>query len=99
MRRLAKGRPKRANEVRLGDAGDRGQRRHVERLGVGPVHRVARAQQPSVGFLDGAAHPWRARSKSTAVVLAPLSTTPTRSPAAGTYPCPSSAASPVAPPG
>src|SRR5262245_45873873 len=36
--RLAERRPEGADEVRLGDAGDPGERRHVERLGVGPVH-------------------------------------------------------------
>ena len=33
-----------------------GERRHVERLGVGPVHRVTGAQEAAVLLLDGAAH-------------------------------------------
>jgi hypothetical protein len=56
VRRLAERRPEGADEVRLGDAGDPGERRHGERLGVGAVHRVAGAQQAAVLLLDGAAH-------------------------------------------
>ena len=57
VRRLAERRPEGADEVRLGDdMRDAGQRRDVERLGVGAVHRVAGAEQAAVGLLDGAAH-------------------------------------------
>jgi hypothetical protein len=38
--------------VRLGDAGDPGQRGDGERLGVVAIHRVARAEQPAVAFFD-----------------------------------------------
>jgi hypothetical protein len=41
---------------RLGDAGDAGERRHVERLGEGAVHRVAGAQEAAVLLLGGAVH-------------------------------------------
>src|SRR3954464_7530311 len=54
--RLAEGRAERPDEVRLRDVGDACEARHVERLGIGAVHRVAGAQHPAVGVLDGAAH-------------------------------------------
>ena len=38
------------------DVGDRGDRAHVERLGVGAVHRVAGAQQAPVEVLGLPAH-------------------------------------------
>src|SRR6202040_2152995 len=56
VRRLAEGRAEGPDEVRLGDAGDPGERGDVERLGVAAVHRVARAEQPAVDLLDAAAH-------------------------------------------
>jgi hypothetical protein len=56
VRRLAERLLEGPDEVRLGDAGDVGQRGDVERLGVGAIHRVARAEQPAVPLLDGAAH-------------------------------------------
>jgi hypothetical protein len=56
MRRLAKGRAKNPDEMRLGDAGDPRQRRDVERLGVIAVHRVAGAKHAAVGLFDGSAH-------------------------------------------
>jgi hypothetical protein len=56
MRRLAERRLEAAAEVRFGDVGDRGDRGNVERLGVGPIHRVARAEQAPVEVLDIAAH-------------------------------------------
>ena len=37
--------------------GDPRQRRDVERLREVAVHRVARAEHPAIGLLDGAAHP------------------------------------------
>src|SRR3954452_17348814 len=56
VRRLAKGRAERADEVRLGDVREPRERGDVERLGVAAVHRVARPEQATVGLLDGAAH-------------------------------------------
>jgi hypothetical protein len=56
VRRLAERRAEGSDEVRLGDAGDPGQRGDGERLGVAAVHRVARAEQPAVALLDGTAH-------------------------------------------
>src|SRR5215472_4813898 len=56
MRRLAERRAKGPDEVRLRDAGDAGERGDVERPGVCAIHRVARAEQPAVALLDGAAH-------------------------------------------
>jgi len=56
VRRFAEGRPEGADEVRLGNAGDPCEGRHVERLGVGPIHRVAGAEEAAVLLLDGAAH-------------------------------------------
>jgi hypothetical protein len=66
-----------ADEVRLGDVRDCRHRTDVERLGVGPVHRVAGAKEASVQILDVATHGttlrhrgrsgiWRARQDSTA---------------------------------
>src|SRR4051812_18243107 len=54
--RLAERRAEGPDEVRLGDAGDPGQRGDVERLVVAAIHRVARAEQPAVPLLDGPAH-------------------------------------------
>src|SRR5918992_2550381 len=56
VRRLAEGRAKDADEVRLGDVGDPRQRRDVERLGVVAVHRVAGAKHAAVRLFDGPAH-------------------------------------------
>ena len=56
MRRLAERRPEGPDEVRLGGERDGGEGRDVERLRVGAVHRVTRAEQPAVGFFDGEAH-------------------------------------------
>src|SRR5437870_1893767 len=56
VRSLAKGRPKRANEVRLRNARHARQRPNVERLGVGAIDRIAGAQHPAVQLFDGACH-------------------------------------------
>lgn len=56
MRRLPEGRAEGPDEVGLGDEGEPGEGRHVERLRVRAVDRVAGAQQPAVGLLDGAAN-------------------------------------------
>src|ERR1700687_3103747 len=56
VRRLAKGRSKGSDEVRLGDARDSSEGRDVERLRVGAVHGVAGAEHPAIDLLDGAAH-------------------------------------------
>ena len=56
MRRLAEDGAEAADEVRLGDVGDRGHGPDVERLGVGAVHGVAGAQQAPVEVLDFPAH-------------------------------------------
>ena len=56
VRRLAEDRSEGADEVRLRDMGDRGDRLDVERLGVGAVHRVAGAEQAPVQVLDIPAH-------------------------------------------
>jgi hypothetical protein len=48
--------PKAANEVRRGHVCHGGYRRHVQRLGVGPVHGVARAQEAAIQILDFPAH-------------------------------------------
>ena len=56
VRRLAEDRSEGADEVRLRDMGDRGDRLDVERLGVGTVHRVAGAEQAPVQVLDIPAH-------------------------------------------
>src|SRR4029453_7682186 len=50
------GGPERADEVRLGDVGDAGERRDVERLGVPPGHGIARPQQPAGGLPPPPAH-------------------------------------------
>src|SRR3954451_8889214 len=54
--RLAEGGAEGADEVRLADVGDLGERRDVERARVRAVHRVAGAQQAAVLVLGGAAH-------------------------------------------
>ncbi len=56
MRRLPEHGAEGADEVRLGDVGDRGHGAHVERLRVGPVHRIAGAQEAPIQVLDFAAH-------------------------------------------
>jgi hypothetical protein len=56
MRRLAERGPEGPDEMRLGHVGDAREGADVERLRVAAVHRVARAQQPAVGVLDGPAH-------------------------------------------
>src|SRR5919112_727208 len=56
VRGLAERRAERADEVRLRGERDARERRHVERLRVGAVHRVARAEHAAVGLLHGAAH-------------------------------------------
>ena len=57
VRRLAEDGAEGADEMRLGDVGDRGDRRHVEMLGVGPVHGVAGPQHAPVQILDVPTHP------------------------------------------
>jgi hypothetical protein len=56
MGRLAEDRPEGAAEVGLGDVGHRRNGLDVERLRVGPVHRVAGAEQPAVQVLGVATH-------------------------------------------
>ena len=51
VRRLAEDRPEDPAELRGGEVGDRREGRHVERLGVAPVHLVAGAQPPPVEVL------------------------------------------------
>jgi hypothetical protein len=54
--RLAEAGAEAADEVRLGEARHRGHGADVERLRVGPIHRIAGAQQPSVQVLDLPGH-------------------------------------------
>src|SRR3977135_104178 len=56
VRRLAKGRPELATEVRRRDVSDTGERRHVKRLGKRTVHHVASSQHAAVAVLDGVRH-------------------------------------------
>src|SRR3981081_4337579 len=56
VRCLAKRRAERAYDVRLRYVRDPRQRSDVERAPVVAVHRVARAEHPAVGVLDGGAH-------------------------------------------
>src|SRR5438132_4126271 len=56
VRRLAKRGAEGADEMRLRDVRDLRERRQVERLRVGTVHRVAGAQHPAVDLLYGPAH-------------------------------------------
>src|SRR4051794_9610692 len=56
VRRLAERLAEGADEVRLGHQRDPGDRRDVERLRVGAVHRVARAEQAAVLLLGRSAH-------------------------------------------
>src|ERR1700737_1018752 len=56
VRRLAKGRSKGSDEVRLRDARDSSEGRDVEWLRIGAVHGVAGAEHPAIDLLDGAAH-------------------------------------------
>src|SRR5882724_6762632 len=56
VRGLAERSPEGADEVRLGDARDAGQGGDIERLGVGPVHRVAGPQQPPITVFNRAGH-------------------------------------------
>ena len=56
MRRLAEDSAERADEVRLGNMGDRCHGSNIERLRVGAVHGVASAEEASVAILDVPAH-------------------------------------------
>src|SRR6266498_4258423 len=56
VRRLAECLFEGADEVRLGDDGDAGQVRNVERLRIGAVHRIARPQHASVALFDRPTH-------------------------------------------
>src|SRR5216684_9153046 len=53
VRRLAESRPKRPDEMGLGNAGDPGQLRDVEWMGVGTVDRIARPKHPAIQLLHG----------------------------------------------
>src|ERR1700694_5178535 len=50
---LTERRAKRTDEMCLRDIRDPSEGRHVERLGVGPVHRIAGTEHPAGGLLDG----------------------------------------------
>ena len=56
MRRLTEDRAEAPDEVRLRDVGDRGNSGHIERLGVGAIHRVAGAEKSPIEVLDFATH-------------------------------------------
>jgi hypothetical protein len=56
MRGLAEDGAEAADEVRLRDVRDRGDGADIERLGVGAIHRIPRAEEASVELLDVAAH-------------------------------------------
>jgi hypothetical protein len=56
VRRLAEDGTERANEMRFRHVCDGGYRRNVQRLGVGPIHGVARSQHAPVDVLDFTAH-------------------------------------------
>src|SRR5438477_5443737 len=56
MRRFAEGRAEGSDVVSMGDAGHPGQRRYVQRLGVGTVDRVAGPQHPAVQLLESPGH-------------------------------------------
>src|SRR5262249_36520606 len=55
--RLAERRAKRADEVRVGHSRDPREARDTERLRKRAVHRVSRAQHPTVALLDRSTHP------------------------------------------
>ena len=57
MRRFAKRRPERADEVGLRHAGDLCQTRDAQRLREGAIHRVPGPQHGAVALLDRQAHP------------------------------------------
>src|SRR4030088_2138995 len=54
--RLAKGCAERSDEVRLRDVRNSSEGGQVERLGIGAVHGIARAEHSAVDLLNGAAH-------------------------------------------
>ncbi len=56
MRRLAEHGPEAPTEMRLGDVSHPGDGADIEGLGIGPVHRVAGAQQAPIEVFDFAAH-------------------------------------------
>jgi hypothetical protein len=57
MRRLAEDGAEAAAESGRRDVGHRGHGAHVERLGVGAIHRVSRAQQAPIEIFSFSAHP------------------------------------------
>ena len=56
MRCLTEDRAEAPDEVRLRDVGDRGNGAHIERLGVGTIHRIAGAEESPIEVLDFATH-------------------------------------------